>query len=82
MCSGRMLLYPVKIFYLYWFNKCQLASIQAGNIGRVIQLGEFWEEERLSLMQRRQDENALLSKIPSHVAKHREVLWVNLSCKS
>ena len=29
--------------------------------------GDFWEEERVSLPQRKQDENASLIKVPRHV---------------
>ena len=35
-----------------------------------------------SQMERKQDENASLIKGPSHVARHGQELWVNLSYKS
>ena len=62
-----MLLYTVKICRLYWFNKTLIGHSQAGNIGRVTRLGEFWEEEKqrdtvASQTQKKQDENALLRK--------------------
>ena len=32
--------------YSYQFNKALIGQYQAGNIGRVTRLREFWEEER------------------------------------
>ena len=42
-------------------------------------LREFWEEER-QIVSHQPDAEEI--KVRSHMAKHRQGLWVNLTCKS
>ena len=73
---GTMILYPVKICHLYWFNKMLIGHYPSRKYRWSDQTRRILGREKTqpvvtSQMQRKQDENISLSKEPSHVAKHR-----------
>ena len=66
MCCGIMLLYPVKIYHLYWFNKMLIylqpgRKYSQGDQTRRILEGRKVQYAVANQMQRKQDENMYLS---------------------